>query len=246
MTDLDLLRRTEIATVLGWKPLAQVAFDDWIVSANGGAIGRLNSAAILGRSNGLPALAKIAQAEDFFAAHQITPAFRIILPLVPAGTLTALIARGYSDDGEKALVMVRDGAPVCAPAWSVTIRPNPDDPWRDVFEGDGFDSADSKLRADTYARTGCVRFFTSWNGESPAGAGITARHLDMVGIHAMRTKPADRSAGHASAIIAAMAADAGAGATLFLHVAAENANAIALYRKLGFREIGAYHYWRKR
>jgi N-acetylglutamate synthase len=246
MSDLELLRRTEIATVLGWKPLAQIVFDDWIVSANGGAIGRLNSTAILGPGQGQPALEKIAQAEDFFAAHQTAPAFRIIFPLVSAETLLALAARGYGDDDEKVLVMVRDAAGVPAPAWPVTTLPNPDDPWRDVFGGDGFDAVDSKLRAQTYARTSGVRFFTSWIGECPAGAGITARHHDMVGIHAMRTKPAHRGAGHASAIIAAMAADAGKSATLFLHVAAENAPAISVYRKLGFREIGAYHYWRKR
>jgi N-acetylglutamate synthase len=242
--DDALLRRTEIATVRGWKPIAQEDHGDWIFSANGGAIGRLNSVAILGRSP-RSALELIAAAEAFFTAHSVAPQFRIILPLVPAETLMALNACGYRDAGETVLIMVRDARPIAAPNWRVTRAAQPDPPWRDVFEGDGFDDADSQRRAATYARSGGMVFFTSWQESAPAGAGLAATFEDMVGVHAMRTAPSKRGAGHASAILAAIAASTAPGATMFLHVAADNANAIALYRRVGFREIGSYAYWRR-
>jgi N-acetylglutamate synthase len=241
----ELLRRTEIATVRGWAPIAQEFHDNWIFSANGGSIGRLNSVAILGRSP-RPALDLIAAAEAFFAAQEVAPQFRIIMPLVPAETLFALSARGYGDAGEAVLIMVRDASPIAAPDWRVAQHTEPDEAWRAVFEGDGFDDADSQRRSATYARSGGISFFTSWQGAAPAGAGLAATYHDMVGIHAMRTAPRHRGRGHAAAILAAITAAAAPGATLFLHVAADNTNAIALYRRVGFREIGCYAYWRRR
>jgi GNAT superfamily N-acetyltransferase len=65
------------------------------------------------------------------------------------------------------------------------------------------------------------------------------------GIHGMRTAPAHRGLGHASAILAALgrvARDRGV-TRVFLQV--EEANpARRIYRAAGFSPVWRYHYWR--
>jgi GNAT superfamily N-acetyltransferase len=65
------------------------------------------------------------------------------------------------------------------------------------------------------------------------------------GIHGMRTAPAHRGKGLASAILAALgrAAQARGVSQVFLQV--EEANpARAIYRRAGFMPVWRYHYWR--
>lgn len=77
------------------------------------------------------------------------------------------------------------------------------------------------------------------------GAGFMAVHGDIAMLHALFIAPTARRHGAADWITrraAFLAAEEGA-RLLTLAVAADNAPALTLYRKLGFTEVGASDYW---
>lgn len=217
-----------------------------MLSANAGAIGRLNAAAPLARG-GDPLPAKIARAEAFAESHGIAPCFRVVDALADRDTIQALKDAGYVPEDDPVLIMALPmPARPPAPPLQIVASPSLSAPWRAVFEGEGFDKADSAARAETYARAPGMAFLTGFRGTEAVAAGLAAPFGGLVGVHGMRTARGARGLGYASAIIAAIAANAGDNAAaLFLHVSASNTNAAALYQRLGFRQIGSYAYWRK-
>jgi ribosomal protein S18 acetylase RimI-like enzyme len=80
-------------------------------------------------------------------------------------------------------------------------------------------------------------------GALVAMAGQRMRLPGLVEVSAVCTDPAHLGRGHAARLITAqLAMIRGAGAGAFLHVRDDNARAIALYERLGFRATRRFHY----
>jgi predicted GNAT family acetyltransferase len=80
-------------------------------------------------------------------------------------------------------------------------------------------------------------------GRLIAMAGQRMRLPGLVEVSAICTDPAHLGRGHAGRLLGAqLALLRGAGAGVFLHVRADNARAIALYQRLGFRERRRFRY----
>jgi N-acetylglutamate synthase len=245
----ELLLRCELATLRGWSPLAQIEDDGWILSANAGAIGRLNSCAVLSRGND-PLDAKISRAEHFFKLHDLPTAFRMAPGLAPAEVGAALRDCGYQADPDDVLIMSASsaelskfelGETIGAPSLSVLDKLTED--WLAVFEGEGFAGPDARARALTYERSTGRAFHLAKLNNTPVAAGLSVAFGGVVGVHGMRTAPTHRGRGLAARIIMDIAQHS-LDAPLFLHVSRSNRNAVRLYRYLGFEEIGTYAYWK--
>nr|WP_154336829.1 GNAT family N-acetyltransferase [Paracoccus sp. S-4012] len=81
-----------------------------------------------------------------------------------------------------------------------------------------------------------------------AGAGFCAVHGDVAMLHGIEVAPGFRRLGVGGAMLrrAAFWAAAHGATRMALAVAEKNGPAIALYRRLGFTDVGRYGYWRRR
>jgi GNAT superfamily N-acetyltransferase len=126
---------------------------------------------------------------------------------------------------------------------------SPDDGWRDVFLGEGFDPVDGASRVAILARArhaafACVRDEAGLT----LAAGMGSYSHGWASIHGMRTRKAWRGRGLASAILHLLAQEAVRRgiARMFLQVERGNEGARSLYAGLGFQPAWDYAYWSRR
>lgn len=124
----------------------------------------------------------------------------------------------------------------------------PDQDWRSVFLGPGFDPADGRSRSDMLMRAPDTLFACSRMNGAVAGVGALSVWKDWGGLQGMRTAADARGGGHARAVIRALVEAAGRRevARLYLSVQAANAPALRLYSGLSFQLAYDYDYWRPR
>lgn len=254
----------ERATVAAVAPSACAEWPGWVLPFDGGTIGRSHSAVPLAHDSGVWAAhgspqALVAAMAAAYRAQGLVPSLRVAHVPGLAPLQAALRAAGFSMT-QPTLTMTapwpvnadtgggRRAAATDAARPVVDVQDQPDDAWAAVYLGEGFDPVDGACRVAALSRAvGSVYARSRAGAQGPVVAtGVGSFGHGWVGVHGMRTLPAHRGQGHASAILQGLQRVAAArGVTqAFLQVEQANEGAQRLYRGVGFRPAWLYHYWR--
>ncbi|MGZ3375719.1 MAG: GNAT family N-acetyltransferase [Phenylobacterium sp.] len=237
--EIAVLERDTVAAV---APPETLEIGGWLVPLDNGTIGRARSAVPLRHDIGPDAIPQI---EDAYRSRGLTPGFRLadIPSLEPV--YAELTRRGFTPEQPTIFKtgMVEKLA-ACSNGYA-KILDKPDDAWAGVFLGEGFDPADGAHRVRALTRSPGAIYAAAGEGGATHAVGVMSFGVEWAGIHGMRTAPAHRGRGYASAILAAMGRVAGARGLnkVFLQVEAANP-ARRIYRAAGFTELWTYRYWR--
>ena len=218
----------------------------WLLGLEPGTVGRAHSAVPLQHAAPDEALIPIIEAR--YAAHGLSPVFR--LPLVASfkAARTALMQRGYASV-QPTLVQVGSAGAMAAQfsGSGAELAATPCEGWVSVFLGEGFDPINRANRDRLLSRaTGAVFASVRVDGRLVA-AGVGCFSHAWASIHGLRTALGHRGQGLAGSILGALAQEAQARQieSVFLQVEAVNSPALALYRRAGFATAWTYEYWRK-
>ncbi|MDB5427269.1 MAG: acetyltransferase, family [Phenylobacterium sp.] len=238
-SEIGALERDTVAAV---APPQTLEIGGWLVPLDNGTIGRARSAVPLRHDVGPDALGEI---EAVYRDRGLKPAFRMadVLSLEPV--CAELARRGFSAQQPTVFKTGSIAQLAAFSEGSARVLNKPDDAWGAVFLGEGFDPADGAHRVAALTRSPDAVYGAAGEGGETQAVGVMSFGARWAGIHGMRTAPAHRGKGLASAILAALgrAAQARGVSQVFLQV--EEANpARAIYRRAGFMPVWRYHYWR--
>lgn len=239
--------RVEEACLNAWPALRHVLFAGWVLRFSGGLTRRANSANPLGFERA-DSEAPIAGCEALYSYNRQPTIFR--LPsLIGPGMDEHLAARGYTREGLSLVLYAEIGAiqAVCDPA--VRLSPRPAKGWlaaMAALQGQTKRQA-SQYRGIVGALAIPAAFASLIEGDGIAALAFGAIHNAIICYELVVTDPQRLRRGHARRIMASLASwakERGAIAAC-LEVEAANLAAVALYHRLGFREIYRYHYRRQ-
>jgi GNAT superfamily N-acetyltransferase len=128
----------------------------------------------------------------------------------------------------------------------VVLLDAPGPAWASVYTAPGFDAADGALRVQLLSRSRFARYAYVHNAGVSLAAGTVCISRDWLSVHGMRTLPHAQGQGLGAALLTAftdLARQRGI-TRAFLQVEADNAPALALYRRFGFTTAWTYHYWK--
>ena len=246
--------RAEEACLNGWPALSSVLLDGWLLRFAEGHTKRANSVNVIAsvRATGVRALAdKIRDCEALYAAHGLPTIFRLSSAYPQDDLSEALDAAGFGAPLDETRVLVAETLPAAtAPGATVDLTEGAPAPsWLDAFARiTHLDARAARLNGrilDALAVPAVFAAVEAPDGTTGAVA-LGAVHDGLVCLNSVATAVDHRGRGLAGravgAVMAWAKARAGAEAAC-LQVGAENAPALALYRRLGFTtEISRYHY----
>jgi len=239
--DIEAIERATFDAV---PPESLHACGPWLVAIDRGTVGRARSAVPLRHAQ--PAPDALDAIEAVYAAHGLGAMLRV----PAAGEYDALrakaLGRGYTmgkptstfTGSTAAMAALADGA-------QADLLAVPDDGWRAVFLGEGFDPVDGASRVQILARARHAVFArVQVKGETVA-AGMGSFSQGWASVHGMRTLAPYRGQGLARQILSALGREAQRRGLerAFLQVEAANTGARALYRRAGFQSAWDYAYW---
>ncbi|AWN26159.1 GNAT family N-acetyltransferase [Streptomyces sp. NEAU-S7GS2] len=191
---------------------------------------------------------RILGAEEFYAGHHAVARFQISPGACPDGLDSVLAERGYRRESLMSLQVARAAevvaqAPPGAPR--VRVEDRPTSAWFDSWyavHGHGGDPQPEWDLLDRVARPS--GYACAVAGDEVVAVGRAVADTGWAGVFGMATLPAARGKGAARAVLAALAGWAGAHAAdhMYLQVERDNAPALRLYGRAGFRERCGYHY----
>lgn len=241
--DIEAIERATLDAV---PPEALATEGVWLLGLDHGRVGRAHSAVPLSHDAAdLVDASVVGRIEARYAQAGLSAVFRV--PALPAfdAVCAELSRRGYvAGKPTRTLRGTVAGMKTLSGNAVAEVIPQPDDAWRAVFLGEGFDPVDGASRVQILSRArhaafACVRV----NGTTVA-AGMGSYSHGWASIHGMRTLASHRGKGMASGIIVALAlvAEARGIQRVFLQVEANNP-AQVLYRRAGFEWAWDYAYW---
>ncbi|HEY0887231.1 MAG TPA: GNAT family N-acetyltransferase [Ramlibacter sp.] len=244
---MDEVEAIERATLAAVPPQRLVQWHRWLLAFDDGTVGRCHSAVPLRHEAPPPGV--LAGIEHRYADAGL-PAVLRVPELAPFDAMRGeLEARGYRRT-KPTLVQVGRVADVARSASGrsdVELTDTPSADWEQVFLGEGFDPVDGASRLAILRRgRGSVFASVHEHGRTVA-VGSACFSEGWCGVHGMRTLPAQRGRGLASAVLAALgqAAHERGIERCFLQVQQDNAAACSLYAARGFATAWGYAYWKK-
>ncbi|MBI2770665.1 MAG: GNAT family N-acetyltransferase [Burkholderiales bacterium] len=241
--DIESIERATLAAV---SPQSVEEFPGWLLPFDSGTVGRARSAVPLRHAAQDASL--LGQIESRYRERGLPAEFRLPATTDFSAWCVELRARGYQRT-QPTLVQVAAtqdvrGVSTHAPA---QVDEAPDEAWAAVFLGEGFDPVDGASRVAALSRAPGSLFASVRQGGKVLAGGAGAFAQGWASVHGMRTAQSHRGQGLAGRVLAGLAdAALKRGYTrTFLQVDAQNAPAIALYKRAGFETAWTYEYWRK-
>jgi ribosomal protein S18 acetylase RimI-like enzyme len=232
----------EEAAMRAWPALERIDEAGWVIRFAGGYTRRANSAAALTADDG-DLEDQLAWVEEAYAARGLPAIFRVVCGCGPAGLDDALAAAGYEREGE-ALVMTLE-VPRAAPPVPHALRAVPIDAWLLLWERLSARGPEGRdLHRRLLASIAGERLLAALDaGGEPVGCGLGVLDGSHAGLFDLAVAPARRGQGHGRRLVDELLrwAAVGDARSAYLQVLVENATAIRLYERAGFRE--AYRYW---
>jgi GNAT superfamily N-acetyltransferase len=246
MTPLDLVRIEE-AGLNAMQSQRQLFYDGWLLKVSPGAAKRGRSVnAHFGSS--LPLAGKLDYCENVYARHGLPTLFRITPFAQPAGLDAALAASGYEAFGETQVQAVTLERPPALPEHDDAVAVDaPDTPAFVDAVGDLRNSTPGQREAHRERLVNSPlgkRYAVVRAGGRVVCTAQVAVEAELAGLFDVITAPDARRQGYATLACASLLSWAwqhGAHCA-YLQVSADNAPAIASYRKFGFATVYTYHY----
>lgn len=244
---MDQIEAIERATLAAVPPQRLVQWEHWLLAFDDGTVGRCHSAVPLRHEAPTPGV--LAEIEHRYADAGRPAVLRVPEAAAFDALRGELRARGYRRE-KPTLVQVGRVAALAGSASGrsdVELSEAPSADWEQVFLGEGFDPVDGASRLAILRRgRGSVFASVQERGRTVA-VGSACFSEGWCGVHGMRTLPAHRGRGLASAVLAALgrAARERGIERCFLQVQQDNAAACSLYAARGFAAAWAYAYWKK-
>lgn len=220
-----------------WHPADRDQLGEWELRAAAGFTGRANSALPLGSPDTSLDLA-VQSVAAWYRERQLPPMITIPAPVTgPAGELDDFLAgHGWTMRPGAAYVMTARVDSLPAPHMVARLDPSPDAAWLSRFrDGKAPPAGLSLLRSAPWQAFGSFRA-----GPEVRAIGRVSVAGGWGAITALEVAPAWRRRGLGAALTTALCAAAETDRIL-LQVAIDNAPAIALYERLGFRISHRYH-----
>jgi len=195
---------------------------------------------------------KVVGAEEFYAFRGAAARFQISPPACPAGLDAVLAERGYRRQSLASL-QVASTARVLEHVPGGSLRARLDDSparaWFEVWRAVHGHGGDWRAERGMLGRVErpCA-YACSMIGDEVVAVGRAVADTGWAGVFSMATLPQARGNGAARAVLAALAAWAGAHHADHMYLQAERDNipALRLYERAGFSEICGYHYRARR
>jgi GNAT superfamily N-acetyltransferase len=226
----------------GWPAAEAEPLGDWLLRAHDGLTGRANSVMAVG-DPGVPFDEAIARATEWYAARDLP-----VLMQQPQGgpADVALQERGWP----MLHVTIVQVAPLQPVLHRLRVRddvrsaidPLPSPQWQALMHD--LDPHRPQRHLEILTGTPKVGFATVLDGVEPVGIGRVSIEGEWAGVTSVDVAPSARRRGIGTEVMRAMlgwAADQGATST-YLQVRARNAEALALYARLGYRTHHPYCY----
>ncbi|THV11616.1 GNAT family N-acetyltransferase [Rhizobium rhizophilum] len=247
--NLPLVRRLEAVGFRAW-PASNVVYDgSWQVRLTGGHPGkRLNCIVPLDPSDSRDIAIRIEKAGKRFEAHG-RPLLVRQTPLSPKPLIDFLAADGW-ERFEEVVTMTADLSRMTFPD---TLDHLPTQDVGRYVDADiavhGSDPALKPALAEiiTGIKPPSGLFVIEDTVEGPLAAALCVQDNDLAGIMSLAVRADRRRQGLGIEILSSALrwARMRGARTAWLQVVAENSEALALYRKMGFEEAYRYAYWRK-
>ena len=241
--DRRTILELEAVMAAGWRAAETTELDGWLLRANAGWTRRANSVLPL-RTSSLPLPRLLDSVAAFYAERGLRPLIQ--LPLPARGLIDAELARRCWQIEAPVVVLTRELPPVGGDegAHPVTISSTLTDAWRAGYHArDGVLTPVAVALLERHQDVGFAH--VAQDGRTHGIARATA-DSGWLGVTALEVSPDARRLGIATALMARLAAwgSAHGARRAYLQVEADNADALALYRGLGYAEHHRYHYRR--
>jgi len=243
MTPQDI-EAVERATLDAVPPDAQARVGRWLVALDRGTVGRAHSAVPLDHT--ATDAQMVPPIESMYEQNGLGAVFRVPAQRAFVVVRAELLARGYTRHKPTCTFTARVArmAELSGGA-DAELLPEPDDDWRAVFLGEGFDPVDGASRVQILGRAQHAVFARVRVDGQTVAAGLGSFSRGWASVHGMRTLAPFRGRGYGSQILGALAREAQRRdiTRAFLQVESANIRAQALYRRAGFSLAWEYAYW---
>lgn len=248
--NLPLVRRLEAVGFRAW-PATSVQYDgSWQIRLTGGHPSkRLNCVVALDPSDSRDIGIRLEKAARKFEAHG-RPILVRETPLTPKPLIDLMHAEGW-ERFEEVLTLTCDLAAIELPENTLDHLPS-HDVGRFVDADLCVNGTDPALKPSLAEVVSAIKpptgLFVIEDPEAgPVAVALCVQDNDLAGIMSLSVKPDHRKHGLGLEILTAALrwARMRGAKNAWLQVVADNAPALALYRKLGFTEAYRYAYWRK-
>jgi N-acetylglutamate synthase len=245
--DIEAIERATLDAV---PPQAMDNMGGWLLGLDAGTVGRAHSAVPLRHDGEVADAGAVALIDARYAAQGLRAVFRV--PALPSfgGVQAELAGRGYVQTKPTCTFIGTTAGMRSLQAGrreegQAELLAAPDDAWRALFLGEGFDPVDGASRVQILGRARHAAFARVRLANETVAAGMGSYSQGWASIHGMRTLAPHRGKGLASSILMALAAEAQARglARVFLQVEKSNTGAQALYARAGFVHAWDYAYW---